>query len=342
MESTFLLLQALRGAALSCLYALRFAASPASPVWLCTVTGYSDKTVTRALQKLKELKIVCYSTLGSGWVLAHSADLDLFFHPENRRNSGEPVLQTLESESESSSSSELEEGVLTDSAEPENVGLQEEAVDEIDLEPLLEAIHELFGEPLLLPRKQAPGWRLLLSLAAEAQHKRERLRYPARAICGSLKRGRIPDSKYREQPQKFLPGWFLERIGLEEAVAATGEESLEPASEPGESENWAYAIDQASLELPVSPGSRLSAGEAWEEARSQLRRNLPPSVYACYLSDAAVLEFLPEQGLLAVTAADPEARLWLDGRLRSNLERELRQICGRQVRLEVRDPPFKN
>ena len=185
-----MLLQALKGAALSCLHALRIAPRPASPAWLCTVTGYSDKTVTRALQKLQELKIACYSTL-----------------------------------------------------ELENAGLQEAAAVEIDLETLLEAIHELFGEPLLLPRKQAPDERLLLSLAADAQHKRVRLRYPARAICGSLKRRRIPDLKYRQHPEEYLPVWFMERIGLSEAVAAACEESLEPAPEPGDSEKWAFAID---------------------------------------------------------------------------------------------------
>jgi hypothetical protein len=335
LETAFLLLQALRGAALSCLHAMRLALKPVSSAWLQAATGYSDKTVTRALQKLLELQFVHYSESEAGWVLAQSTVLDQFFDPYPRKNSGETALESLESESDLSNSSEQEKRVFPDSGQTEFLG-------QLEVEKLLPAIQELFGEPLLLPRGLGLDPGDLLSLAAEKQHKRQRLRYPARAICGSLKRRRSPDLQYHERPWDFLPAWFLERIGLDATDGLAEIEDQEPGDVLPSPQEKISPVDQASLDQAVSPGSRLTACQAWEEACRQVRGNLPPAVYARFLHEAVAVEFDSQHGLLAVTAPDAEARQWLDGRLRFNLERELRLLSGRGVRLEVRGPPEKD
>jgi hypothetical protein len=325
MDELMLLLLALKGAALSCLHALRLAARPVTSGWLCLATGYSDKTVTRALLKLQEMRLASFSKTDSGWVLEGTAELEQFFQPLCRKNSDH---ETLESESSLFKSLEIKK-------KDSRVSLQAEIFQCLELETLLPAIQELFGEPLLLRRGQAPEPLLLLALVAEAHHNRAKLGFPARAVCGGLNKGRQPAADYFERPWDFLPNWFLERIGLGDQAGQT-EPDMPEAAVPTEPE---YPVDRASLDQPVIQGRRLSAGKAWDEACSQLRRTLPPAIYSRFLGEAIALAYDPEEGVLVVTASDPEARLWLDGRLRLSLERELSNVAGCDLRLDIREPP---
>ncbi|MCU0489214.1 MAG: hypothetical protein MUE67_09705 [Anaerolineales bacterium] len=347
MESAFLIIQALRGAALSCLHALRLAAGPVSAGWLCAATGYSAKTVRSALQKLQVLRLVNYFEPEAGWALAQAEALEALFEP--RKNAKQ---ETLDSESSSNSlkREEKDSGDLRDSiaSSDSEVAVPPECSQVLHPEELLPAIQELFGEPLLLPRKEMPEIGLLLALVAEAHHKREKLDYPARAVCGSLKKRRKPDPRFFERPWEFLPAWFLERIGLTRPGERPPEKCPPDERPPDEDaprvagspeEPGGLRGDEVSLAQPIGLQPGLAAGEAWLQACGRVRERMPPAAYARYLQGAAALEFDAEQGVLLVSAADRDSRLWLGDRLRPYLERELGAFAGRQVRLEVCEPP---
>src|SRR5687768_11062428 len=80
------LLRQLKGAPLSVLLACYWAGQRVSADWLCTVTGYTDKPVTSALNLLKEYQWV--TRVQGGWMIANAEQLPLTFpFSENRNNS---------------------------------------------------------------------------------------------------------------------------------------------------------------------------------------------------------------------------------------------------------------
>jgi hypothetical protein len=296
--------------------------------------------------KLQMLQLAEFVESEAGWALAQAEALEALFEPRNNS-----ARETPDSESSSDSLKRVEKDFKdsTDSRDSAPVDLLQLS----HPEALLPAIQELLGEPLLLPRKEMPEVGLLLALVAEAHHKREKLDYPARAVCGSLKKRRRPDARFVERPWEFLPVWFIERIGLiKPGERPTGErppgertlgerppdESAQPEAGSPEAPGDLRG-DEVSLAQPISLQPGLAAGEAWLQACGRVRERMPPAAYARYLQGAAALEFDPEQGVLFVSAADRDSRLWLGDRLRPYLERELCAFAGREVRLQVCEPP---
>jgi hypothetical protein len=62
-------LRALKGAPLSCLFALMFSNQPVGKEWLARMTGYSDKPIANALNYLSELGYVSSNNRYESWVL---------------------------------------------------------------------------------------------------------------------------------------------------------------------------------------------------------------------------------------------------------------------------------
>lgn len=66
-------LRALKGAPLSCLFALMFANQPVGKAWLSRMTGYSDKPVAAALDYLLEMGFVTSNGRYEAWQLNSQA-----------------------------------------------------------------------------------------------------------------------------------------------------------------------------------------------------------------------------------------------------------------------------
>lgn len=56
-ENPLALVRALKGAPLSCLFAMMIANQPVTEQWLCSITGYTDKSISSALTSLKEFHL---------------------------------------------------------------------------------------------------------------------------------------------------------------------------------------------------------------------------------------------------------------------------------------------
>ncbi len=66
-------LRALKGAPLSCLFALMFANQPVGKAWLSRMTGYSDKPVAAALDYLFEMGYVTSNGRYESWQINSQA-----------------------------------------------------------------------------------------------------------------------------------------------------------------------------------------------------------------------------------------------------------------------------
>jgi len=70
LETALLLLQQLKGPALSCLIALAIASHPVTVRWLKSATGYGPHTVAHALTRLQDLGLAACNDRRSFWHLA--------------------------------------------------------------------------------------------------------------------------------------------------------------------------------------------------------------------------------------------------------------------------------
>jgi len=70
-------LRALKGAPLSCLFALMFSNQPVGKEWLSGVTGYSDKPVAKALNYLLEMGYVTANGRYDAWQINKSSAVQL-------------------------------------------------------------------------------------------------------------------------------------------------------------------------------------------------------------------------------------------------------------------------
>lgn len=72
---------------------------------------------------------------------------------------------------------------------------------------------------------------------------------------------------------------------------------------------------------------------AWRLACLQVRLALlPPAAFEAYLARSVLIDYC--QGTLRASAPSPYARAWLQERLAGILERHLRSLMGRIVRVE--------
>jgi hypothetical protein len=75
-------LRALKGAPLSCLFALLLAHQPVTARWLSAATGYGNQAITTALSTLEQFRYAVCDSHRSAWRLAEGVQLALPFGPD--------------------------------------------------------------------------------------------------------------------------------------------------------------------------------------------------------------------------------------------------------------------
>ena len=98
-----LLLAALKGPELACLFALQFAEGPAKVIWLGQVTGLGEHSLTQALDKLLALGLAGHDGRRSGWQLAPSLRQILLERGRGQLSLGECMADPLPAAREGSS-----------------------------------------------------------------------------------------------------------------------------------------------------------------------------------------------------------------------------------------------
>jgi hypothetical protein len=184
----------------------------------------------------------------------------------------------------------------------------------------------LFGEPgVLRAHLPARPARLVLGWLAQGYAQRRKLRSPAGLVYRRLEQGKPPLQCYLEAPEKFLPQAYLAAIGLPVQALPQAQDP----GDPGEEEPPEEDLLDPSLLSEVNGRTVLSA---WEQALRLLQGELSPGRTQAYLSEARPHAWEAE-GRLAVRAATPYARDWLQARLGRTLERMLCGILDREVRV---------
>jgi predicted transcriptional regulator len=86
-----------KGAPLACLWVLIFTKQRVSQSFLQSMTGYTDKTISSALQYLKEDGLIEHSNYG--WMLASDVtqQLPLTFQLEEGRRNSDPIISSINS-----------------------------------------------------------------------------------------------------------------------------------------------------------------------------------------------------------------------------------------------------
>jgi len=243
-------------------------------------------------------------------------------------------LESLESLNSLDSSSDLSDSNLLDS-ESENV---------ISMTELLRHSGILFGEPGVL-RAQLPEQpaRVVLGWLAQGYAQRGRLRNPAGLVYRRLQRGEMPQARYLEGAEKYLPPAYLRAIGLSGDgwwKAKAGDEvegDNLPGGEVTTGGSEALCANDAPDEEQVDPSllSQVNGRtvlQAWEQALRVLQSELPPGRYPDLLREASPRRWEAE-GSLVVRAPTPYARDWLRERVGRKLEGMLCGILNRQVRV---------
>jgi hypothetical protein len=206
---------------------------------------------------------------------------------------------------------------------------------------LLQAARVLFDEPVLVPPGVAVDARLALAWIAQAYRQRQKLGKPARVVYTQLKRGELPSSRYLDDPLEHLPQRYLEAAGLRAPPVVERELPL-PEDEPPAEET---APDppppepHPSLSLPVSPGSRINAVLAWQQALDFAAQHVAPGALRRHLEPVELLHYDPGQGVFTLLAKDTQAQQLLQERLAKLLQRWLQGICSRDVRVRFTCPP---
>jgi len=196
----------------------------------------------------------------------------------------------------------------------------------------------LFGEPGVL-RAQLPErpMRVVLGWLAQSYAQRGRLRNPAGLVYRRLQRGEMPQQRYLEQPEKYLPPAYLRAIGRAGAGGwasqagseAEGEEAPDGEEATGQEEAAGGSQVDPSLLSQVNGRTVL---QAWEQALRVLHSELSPGRYPASLEAVRLWRWNAE-GSLVVRAPTPYARDWLRERVTRRLEGILCGILNRQVRV---------
>lgn len=219
--------------------------------------------------------------------------------------------------------------------------IPEERIPLLHVARLLQAASVLFDEPVLVPPGVALDARLALAWIAQAYHQRRKLAKPARVVYAQLKRDEMPSSRYLDDPLSYLPERYLEAAGLRLPPALPGEPPS-PEDEPPEEEPAADPPPpepHPSLSLPVSPGSPISALQAWQQALEVVVQQVPPGSLRQHLKAVEPLHYDPGQGLFTLLAKDAQAQQMLQERLGKMLQRWLLGICQREPLVRFESPP---
>ena len=348
LEAALLLLQQLKGPALSCLIALAFAGHPVTVSWLKSVTGYGPHSVARAMTHLQELGLATCNDRRSAWQLADSAHQFLRLptaqpdpYRENRANREYRGMSL-----EEVNLTELKEDQLTStdsdsSPDRENctapASLADASVDQI-----LAATSLLFGERVLGPADRYPDTLLLLAWIAEAWTMRHKLRNPARVVYSNLKNHRPPDPRFLNASLASLPVEFLTAAGLSHlcppppercSVAPEPQPDPDPAPEdPDDPE------PDPSLSLPANLRGTLTAQQAWDQLLDALENLIPRSTFRTWVGPAQLVRFDPLTWTFTVEVPTPQLKALWDDRLVLTVRRQLIGVCGRPAGILVACP----
>lgn len=340
------LLRALKGAAASCLLALAMHGSPATAAWLERMTGYSPNTVAEALQVLLELGLAQRRSRNGGFELAPGArallsgsgelESDRDALAEGFGGGSEEAAVPSEcailpqTESESQEVAEMNPHTDSDSVLPEKPPNPP-----LEVSRVLRATLKLFGEPVHGPPERYPDVWLLLATIAEAYDRRDRLRNPARVVYTNLKNGSQPAVRYRENPQKYLPGAFLREIGLPEPEEKAGYGDWESeAVDERDAPQQALAPPNPALDLPASQDGRRSARQVWQSARAVLGGQMHSHTYIRMIAPLQLVHFEAENATFTFAAPDDYRREWLEQHCTRIFLQVLGGLCNREVEVE--------
>ena len=364
VDTPYLLLLALRGAALHSLLALRLAVDPLSVNRLATLTGFSSYTVGRALKTLALLGLANRPTPRGGWQIQASAKLDGLVDSLFKRSSlppeRSPALEVI-SEPEYVPAAGVQAASSTDGENKPAKTIDRESLNKTDLnrinqtkdsdsqseshspveteqsnefnpdfERLRKAVADLFGEPVYLPYGWKTDAKLFIQIVAEAWAQRDRLRHPARAVHQNLKTGALPKLRYRKDPLNYLPEKFLIQAGLKQYRLPEGY-SIPEESDPPETNQ---PVDP-SLEHRVGTQGRFTVRQAWEAAVQNMDQGNLPEIASRTLKELEPVSFDRSEPSLTLLAPCESSRQWFINRLAPSMGRILNSNFDLSLRLHV-------
>jgi len=200
----------------------------------------------------------------------------------------------------------------------------------------------LFGEPGVVranlperPAKEVLGW------LAQGYVQRGRLRNPAGLVYRRLQRGEMPQQRYMERAEKYLPAAYRRAVGwtgdggraAEAGKEAEGEEPVgggeRQGGEEGAGGTDAVGEEQVDASLLGEVNGRTVLA-AWEQAVRALQSEFPRGNCLVYLAEARPGRWEAE-GRLVVRVRTRYGRDWLRERAGRTLERMLCGILNREV-----------
>ena len=342
-------LNTLKGAPVSCLFAMLVIRKPVRHAWLCQATGYSSNSVTAAIRLLEYLNLIVRAPdRMQGWQVTAGYTALLDCDESGQPADGCPEAHTL---------NPAQADLLTSNRDREHVkgggggsinrlmkpppSMKTSALQyEVPVEHILAASSLLFGECIHGPPSRYPDPPLLLATIADVYSRRQVLRNPARVAYANLKNGVIPPQPFIDEPCRFLPADFLLAAGLPippEEPTLSEDELPEPAPQQSGAD---YPPPHPSLSLQINPGgdSSRTAADAWEIAYRTLRDELPRPVFIRWVAGLKLTEFQPDGCVFTLQADSPQARDWLADRLSARLKRLLQGICNTPAALRFIPP----
>ena len=321
-------LRALKGAPLSILVALKLIGKPVSQAWLESATGYTDKTLSRALLYLQEIGLVNGSP-GFGWIVSEAEIVVTAIQPlletESRNFSDSDEEEDEEEnldlnhkqDSRSSSPPRASDGLARNYSDSKSEIVAEMPITadlQLPVARLLRAAGVMPGEITAILADASVGLEDALAEIAYCYKPGNGIRLPDRIIGRNLLEGHRPSAEYYEHPEGMIP----------KPLPPEAEEGEEPAT------GLLPPVPDDSVHLPLE-GCPLTPLQAWERAREQLRPEMPRGSWTTYLEPAWLREY--REGVFVVEAQGEYAREWLESRLTSTLERVLSGICNQSMRV---------
>jgi hypothetical protein len=198
----------------------------------------------------------------------------------------------------------------------------------LDVRELLKASQELLGEPIKGSPKHFKDPARLLGWIAYAYDNRRGLHHPARLAYRRYHSDHELDPPYLEHPIDYLPGWFLERTGLQ------GEDHPEDDCEDGSDYELSIDLD-CEDPPPENPDLSPQAVRWWEACLAQLQSDLPKAVFNSWVSSLRAFSWDEDSALLTLAIPNQYARDWLDSRLKTTIQHCLTGIANRDLTVRI-------